>query len=536
MLFSLTAFYVVTSPEARFEADDAFDYASIVEFGGPEHTISPNHLLYLPIVKAVYEPVRALFPEVRPLLPMVIMGGFFGASAVVLFYLLMVSWLQVPERLAIAGAGALGASYGFWRYAAEAEVYALATLTALLLLFHAVRLQANWLGVTIVALLATTSVLAHSLNFALVLVLPLILHQRGWRSSRILLAGALSGVLLFGATYGAYEMARAKGVNSAVNNTYAGFYASPGTGSVTAPTEIASGLAVLGTTIVGVNSLFSFELVRQTLVNQFPRNAIDDEFVMGVTTPAWVRYVATLTLAAALTSMAALIWRLRFARVLSWQNGFVILAWLGCYLAILLLAGGLAQPEVFILMLTPIWAFIVGAFGRLERSGQLLWVVAGTLAVNSFASGFLPLYLGENRQEALGTWMVEHAAPGDLVLLADSAGLARYLAYMSAAHVVQIGIHSEEIELVAELVETGATTQEILVALHDRERVSGYRPLDGTEGRLFVAADMFSPPRWLESSKPASAEALRVLAASVGNRFEKAAGTDFYFVRASDMD
>lgn len=535
-LLSLTAFYVVTSPEARFEADDAFDYASIVEFGGLEDTIFPNHLLYLPLMKAIYEPVRAVLPEVRPLLPMVVVGSLLGASTVVLFYLLMVSWLQVPERLAIAGAGTFGASYGFWRYAAEAEVYSLATLTALLLLIHAFKLKANWLGVSIVSLLATTSVLAHSLNFALVLVVPLLLRQRGWRGSQILLAGALSGVLLVGTTYGAFEIARAKGVNSAVDSTYAGFYSSSRPGGATTPTAIASGLAALGSTIVGGNSLFSYEPVRQALANQFPQNAIEDEFVMGVTTPTWLQYVALLTMASALVSMAALLWRLRLARILSWRSGYILLAGLGAYLAILLFAGGLAQaqPEVLILLLMPFWAFVVGALGRIERGGWLLWVAAGTLVVNSFVSGFLPLYLGENRQKTLGAWLVEHAAPGDLVLLADSDGLARYLAYMSPAHAAHIGLDGEDVELVAELVEGGATTQEIVVALDDRERLSGYRPVVGPQGRLFFAADMFSPPRWLEAANSESAGALRALGTRVRDNFENVVGSDYYFVRATD--
>ncbi len=171
---------------------------------------------------------------------------------------------------------------------------------------------------------------------------------------------------------------------------------------------------------------------------------------------------------------------------------------------------------------------------RARVSGAVPWIVVVALFINSLVSGFFPLYLGENRHAILGAWFVENASPGDLVLTADSAGLARYLGYRSEAHAAHIGIHSaEDVPLIGDLIERGATTREILVTVHDRGQVSGHKAITGVDGRLFVTRDMFSPPSWLEAANPEAAKALRALGTQVGDRFEAVPGT-IYLVRVTD--
>ena len=58
-----SAIYLVTSPDNRFEADDAYDFAAAVEYGEFGSLISPYHLAYLPLVKTFYEPIRAGRPR-----------------------------------------------------------------------------------------------------------------------------------------------------------------------------------------------------------------------------------------------------------------------------------------------------------------------------------------------------------------------------------------------------------------------------------------------------------------------------------------
>ncbi len=259
---------------------------------------------------------------------MAAIGAFIGAVAVVLFYLVMRAWLRASQTQAMAGSAALGASYGFWRYTAEAEVYALASVMALLLLLGAVKLRPGWRAVTIVALLATLAVLAHSLNVALVFVLPFLLIQLGWQRSKILLAGALFGVVLVAATYGAYAIARGQG-GGMLSTTYIDFYTQT-TGSAPAPglSEVLRGVVALGSTIVAPNSLFSLESIRDAVAKGFPRNASDDEFAMGATAPAWIRYLGPLTMTSALAGLAMLIWRIRSSSAVRLEE-WVHIAWMG---------------------------------------------------------------------------------------------------------------------------------------------------------------------------------------------------------------
>jgi hypothetical protein len=534
-----SAVYLVTSPDNRFEADDAYDYAAAVEYGDFGSVVSPLHLAYIPVVKALYEPTRAVAPEQRSLPFMVFLGAVAGGVTVVLFYLLMFHWLEASKAQAAFGACALGVSYGFWRYTAEAEVYALASLAAVLLLLVAVRIRPGWPAVGAIAILASVSILTHALNLALVLALPVLLVQVGWPRPKIIASALLFGTMMLAITFGAYSFARANGIPAAQDTTYMQFYAGGESGNRLSPEDLVPAVGAMGTTVVAANSLFVYGEVRDFLTGSYPGNAIAEELTMGATSPKWLGYLAPVVWLTTLTALAVLLWKLRRARFTAWRSGYTLYIWLGAYLAIALLGRGVIQPEVWLLALVPFWAIIVGAMQRVTMSGALPWLVVISLAANSLINGFLPVYLGDNRNEEFAQWPSSHVGHSDLILTADSAGTARYLAYQTPAHTAHIGVGPpqwalENIELLEEMIAQGVPASRIVETLDSRGLISGYKPITQEPGELYVTRDLFDPPDWLETSRPASADALRSLGRRLGHLFVEIEGTDLYLMRVAD--
>src|SRR5690606_12791655 len=99
-VLALAAVFVATSPDARFEADDAFDYASAVERAQYKDLLNPYHPIYLPIAKAV-DSTLDTFIEVRSLDVLVVLGSMFTAGAIVLFYKALKKWFGASPAQAL---------------------------------------------------------------------------------------------------------------------------------------------------------------------------------------------------------------------------------------------------------------------------------------------------------------------------------------------------------------------------------------------------------------------------------------------------
>jgi hypothetical protein len=534
-----SALYLATSPDNRFEADDAYSFAAAVESGDFGSVISPYHLAYIPLVKALYEPIRSVAPEQRALPFMAILGAVAGAVTVVLFYLLMIHWLQASRAQAAFGACALGVSYGFWRYTAEAEVYALASLAAVLLLLVAVRIRPSWPAVAVIATLACISILTHALNLALVIALPLLLTQRGWPRLKVLSSALLFGTMLFAITLGAYSLARANGFEAAVGTSYLGFYGGAESGNSLSPGDLIPAIGLIGSTVVAANSVFVYEEVRDFVTTSYPGNAIAEEVTMGSTSPEWLRFLAPVAWLGTLIAFTTLLWKLRKSGFASWKTGHTLYVWLGAYLAIVLIGRGVIQPELWLLALVPFWAIIVGGIERVGLEGALPWLVVATLAANSIINGFMPVYLGDNRLEAFSEWPSNHVSQGDLILTADSASTARYLAYQTPAHTAHVGVGPpetalENIQLLGDMIAADLTTAQIVEGLYSRGLIEGYKPISHETATLYITRDLFDPPEWLETARPESADALRSLGERLGHRFVEVDDTDLYLIRVTD--
>ena len=533
-----SALYLATSPDNRFEADDAYSFAAAVEFGDFGSVISPYHLAYIPLVKALYEPIRSVAPEQRALPFMVALGAVdrrgHGCSV-----------LPADDPLA----SGLQGSGGVRRLCTRSFIRFLA--------LHrrggGIRSRISCGRAAPAGGSADPAGMARSRGSG---VPRIVIHLDARPQSRARHC-APSSPRPAGLAATEDNCVGAPVRHDDVGDHFRRVLTRPGqrhsscagyllrrvlcgrrVGKRLSPGDILPAAGVIGSTVVAANSIFVYDEVRDFLTGSYPGNAVAEELTMGATSPEWLRYAAPVVWLTTLTALAILLWKLRRASFISWRSGYTLYIWLGVYLGIVLLGGGVVQPEVWLLALVPLWAIVVGAMQRVAMEGALPWVVVISLAANSIINGFMPVYLGDDRNEEFAQWPSSTVSQGDLILTADSAGTARYLAYQTAAHTAHIGVGPpqralESIELLGDMIADGLPTGQIVEALDSRGLISGFKPITQEPANLYITRDLFDPPDWLETSRPASADALRSLGERLGDLFVEIEGTDLYLMRVT---
>ena len=123
LLFVVVVFsYWNTDINNHTEADDAFEYAHMVEVDNHELLYHPHHLIYGPASKTVYKGMQAMGYDGRAYSLLVFISSLSAAGAVFLFYRFCRRCYGMRPVSSLLATGFLALSYGFWRYACEAEV------------------------------------------------------------------------------------------------------------------------------------------------------------------------------------------------------------------------------------------------------------------------------------------------------------------------------------------------------------------------------------------------------------------------------
>ncbi|WP_372797560.1 hypothetical protein, partial [Pontiella sp.] len=357
-------------------------------------------------------------------------------------------------------------SYGFWRYANEAETYILAGVFVLAAWCLVLRGRVWW-SVVVSAL----GVLVHLLNAVpLLLIIPLYyLLSRDWKKA--VLHGALTGVLVVAgyllcspwldfSTLGAQHHAIEGGIG--LKNAVRG------------------GMA-FGQNLLGANFLFGFESFRAWIGELFPTRMLDEEFFMGATMPAWVPWAGVVTLAGVLGSG---VWALLGMGVRAWRSKGVsgcgskgVRAWLSkmgrhsihqqadghkeeqrhplfvCSVvwfvlyALAVIRTEAGSPELWIMALIPFWLAVAVLLQSVsDVQGRLgVWVPVTMLMLHNLVAGLLPVRAAESDyHRAKSAWVLEHAGASDRVLVDYEPVLIFYLNYCSDAAIINSGEYDSE--------------------------------------------------------------------------------------------
>ncbi|WP_282605676.1 hypothetical protein [Pelagibius sp. Alg239-R121] len=450
----LTGFYLVTAAGNAGETDDVYAFAYRAENFSAGYLSDPRLMLYHLSMRLLFVATGSLGLDISAL---ILMRGFSAVCAAASLLLLMriaVLDLKLSATTAILTAVILGSCYGFWRYAAEAEVYIPAILL-ILLVFHGLSRSLEGVGAALAVisafagwgLLAGLSVLFYQpsvvpLFFAfpvLLLYRTRILHLSFYLAAggAVVAGGYLIGFLVFWPeplgvdTFKVFLSQRADE-----------FIVPPFSLRTVFVSMIRSAFA-LGHDFASVNWIFAFDPIVKLVQQAFSSNVITEEVFLAKRAGALV-YLPIITLSA-LTAISLgvlkAIWRPSIA-FLKRRPFLVVLLWAAINGAII----GRLNPaglEAWIMVFPPlVILFAVGVIEPCIKRGNISIVIAfaAALFLHNAVGGMALVWDPANEYDrATGSWVIAEAQPQDLVIVSGNAGLVEAMRYLSPAKVALIG-------------------------------------------------------------------------------------------------
>ncbi len=506
LFFVVFAFYWNTGIENHAEADDTFEYSLMVETDSHAWLYHPHHLLYGASTKGLYSIVKAFGYEGRAFPFLVFISSLSAAGAVFLFYRFCYCRYSMRPVSSLFAAGLLALSYGFWRYACEAEVILPAGFLVLLSAYLATSAESRRGQVVVAALVSGISVLFHVLNGVPVFVALPLFYLLKKRVGYVFLHVAVAATVVLAAYLLVFSFEPHLVLGEVL----------PSTGNAFSFASIIKGTIGLGQCITTGNFLFGFEGFSSKLMELFPSRMLAEEVYMGRQMSTAQRMVPVVSLVLLLASVgyglfrAVAAWRRAFRSdrmhamlmVGGWQTIAVIGLWFAVYaLAILYLEPG--NPEVWVLGMIPFWLLVCGLVVSPIAHANELWVVLAILlflGFHNYAGGIGLLKdpaTDYNQQKA--AWVLEHAGQNDLIVTAGNPVFLRYLNYYSESGVADLNHVGEEgLEVLLENVQ-----------------------------RVYVLNDVFDYPPSMRIRFPAAARTVDAYAAELAPHADKIVDNEF---------
>ncbi len=424
--------YMLTFPANFTEGEDAVWYVERVARGAPEW--HPNHLLIEPLAWAVGAALGRLGLAVSTLLVMQGLSLVAGLVTLALIWRLTVRVAQ--NLLAPLGATlAVGFSFGFWLYVMMPDTYGLplpfvvAGLAAVQRLGVALEAGRSPLGLTLWAgALVALATLFHQQNLFLAVAANLALFIHALRLPAGRKAAGIRHAFLFGLAYaalvlGAYFFVSFAllGHRSPVETVlWARGLAQYGLWVPFTALSPVKSLLGLGTTIWSSVFLFGNEKFLALAERVFPGRLFDEEVFLARTALQLGFWPLLVLTAGSVVAFLGLLGR-ALAGLLRGGDGQGLSLLLLLHLLISFVAITFWEPtnkEFWIAILPSLFMLIFVNAGRAPRLSALF---LGPL----FLANLLGAMLGFARQDSdywymQNRWVIENAAPGDLIV--DSCG------------------------------------------------------------------------------------------------------------------
>ena len=425
-------FFIVVMPENHSEAEDAFEYARIIEKESGSILYHPHHLAYLPIQKAVYMGLKKVgyLGRSYPLAQSISIVS--GALSLLLFFAIARRTSKTKnDGLAFLATAALLFSYGFMRYACEVEIYLPAMAAALGAIYCSFRrVEKGHCGSPSI-LWSILALLLHITTAALVLgAVPLaywLIQKNKKQALRHIILVLLGVGLTYGFVIKKYGLATP---NAAVTNEGGLHLATLGKATVG-----------LGQTMMSANFIFSQKKAAQKLKTLFPYRVFDEELFMAKAMPTWLQTIAPITFLSALVGLLLmilfLIFRVGFKRTIYHEPMFWISGvWLiGTALPSLWVEP--ANPELWVLSIPAIWMLFFVCIDHADLTTKAiirLTLIIILLGIHNIVVGMGMIKDRESDYNfKKAEWVLQQAKIGDVVLTADSFVFTSYLKYWSPA-------------------------------------------------------------------------------------------------------
>jgi len=452
----LSGFFLATAAGNLGETDDVYAFAYRAENFPLDRLSDPRLMLYHVVMRLLFVGATALGLDVSALTLMRCVSALCAAASLILVVRIVFADLKLSATAAVLTGAVLASSYGFWRYAAEAEVYVPAIFLILLIfrgLSSGLRDDGEAGAATGLVKLAAWGALSgltvlfyQPSVIPLFFAFPLLLLYRDravhlgaylFAGGAVVAGGYLIGFLVYWP--GPLSLAAFSGFLS----QRAGEFIVPPFSLKTVIVSMIRAAFSLGHDLVSVNWIFAFDPVVEIIRKAFSNNVITEEIFLAKRAGFLVYLPIVSLLALVVTSLRMLpaIWPLPIA-LLRRRQVLVILVWVVINGAII----GRLNPaglEAWIMVLPPLAmifaACVIEPCLNRNRRSLIVAFAAILFAHNAFGGMALVFDPAKEYDRVKGSWVIAEAEPEDLVVVTENAGLAESLRYLSAARVVLIG-------------------------------------------------------------------------------------------------
>jgi hypothetical protein len=530
---ALALFYLVTAAQNLGDTDDSYAFAYRAEHFTLDHFSDPRLLLYHFSMRLLYLGASGIGWDVSALVLMRGVSALCAAASLVLLFRIAARSLGVTNVTAVLAALLLGVCYGFWRYAAEVEVYAPAIFLILLVLHGLSKFDGGGLPQRVVhgalwGFIAGLAILAYQPSvIPLCFAFPWLLLSRE-RAPSLISYLALVGLVVSGGYLLAYlaywpEPLGIRGLENFLSQRSDEFMVPPFSLRTVVVSMIRTAFA-LGHDIVSANWIFAFDPLADLVQRAYPTNVITEEIFLAKKAGV-LAYLPALSLSLLIVLGVWVLlraWHLPKGLLLR-RPMIVILLWLGINGAII----GRLNPagvEAWIMVLPPL-ALVAAAFviEPCVRRGRVLLIATfvTVLFLHNLVGGMALMFDPQAEYNRVkGAWVIDNARSNDLVIVPADADLVEALRYLSPAQVALIAMG--DIPKVA-----GSLANQNLESLYTRTRGRDFdhyilRSLienaRESGGRVIVFSDFFVPaPSQVQANWPefAAIRGLREMAIRV---------------------
>jgi hypothetical protein len=440
--------YALTVPENHCEADHAFHYAWDVEHAPLHEALHQHRLLYVPLAKAVHVGVQVLNDDVRAYPVMIVLSMVAGAIAIAFIFLTLRRHLGFSMEVSLFSAGLVGSSYGFWRYACEAEVLVLAAAPLAVAIYILTSPRINAWGVLAGGIAAALGVFLHILAIIPALfAFPALLMGRGRRAPLLLYVLLVIALIIAG-----YAVANTSPFADTpdVQSGHGGIRL-----ALQGPSALGNAGLGFGQAVLSGNYLFCLRPFRDFMQREFAHRMLREEILIGLqagTVSATLPLVILLLLG--LVVIFVVDDRLSPQIASEDEEGgappphpsapirrLVLIAMVLWFIlhALILLGYEAANPRNWVLLMIPLWIGIVLLWARDPRGipRQALGTLFVLLLLHNFFGGIH--LLGSEASDYNRTsaqWIIEHVRENDLILTDETPAYCWFLRYHSPARVL----------------------------------------------------------------------------------------------------
>ena len=445
MLAAIVMFYALTAAGNLSEPDDAFAFAYRAERFALTHFSDPRLLGYHVLGRVLWLGSEALGLGIRGLEILRGISVLGAAACLWLMFRILVRDLGVAALPAFLSTALLAFSYGFWRYAAEADVYVPAMALCAAILHLLLQSDTGWRRHAAIGALAGLCVLFYQPNaIPLFLVFPWLLLRNGVGSAfAYCAAGSLAAIAGYLTGYFAYWDAPLDlmSFRAFLAQRSEEFMVAPLSLKTLAVSIVRSGFA-LGHDLVSSNWVFGLPHAERVVQRIFGAHVIEEELFLARHAGVLV-YLPLLILplaGAAAWRVLAAAWPLRLQAVRRRPLPLIGL-WAGATALVIgrLNPGGIEAWIVVLLPLSLLVAVGIVAPACERRGTRAVWLMLVAFALHNWLGG---MALVQSRQSDLtylrGAWAAANAQQDDLVIVVGNVNLAESLRYRGRARVEMV--------------------------------------------------------------------------------------------------